>query len=309
MRSPSTNSYRLFHGAADGIDGLVIEKFADVLIVQMHEGVLKMSQSAVREICEVAMRESGARSVYRKMFPRDRSGKPGDVAGQNHAPQAWLGVNSPAEITVRENGLRFYVRPYDGYSVGLFLEQRDNRAWVRQVCAGMRVLNLFAYTCGFGVATGLGGASECVNVDISKRYLEWGKQNLSLNGIELDSQRFILSDSFEYLRRARRQGHAFDLVILDPPSFGRDKRSGAVFSIQNDLARLVDESLERLRPGGMMLLCTNHRGTTAARLADYVEQAAARHHRTVQIEYRPLPRDFAGDPDYAKSLIAGFDLP
>lgn len=285
----------------------MIEKFGAVLIVQLHGGVLRLAQSAIRELCELAMRKTGAHSVYRKHFPRDRSTLPPEAGDQNHDPRAWIGENSPADMVVVENGLRFRVRPYDGFSVGLFLEQRNNRAWVRHYSAGLRVLNLFAYTCGFGVAAGCGGSAECVHVDVSKRYLEWGRCNLALNGVPLESQRFILSDSFEYLRRARRQNRWFDLIILDPPSLGRDKRSGSVFTIQRDLPRLVDEALERLRPAGTMLLCTNHRPTSLDLLAESVEDAATRHHRTVQVEYKSLPADFGGDPGYAKSLIAVFD--
>lgn len=307
LKLPATNCCRLLHGAADGIPGLVIEKLGSVLIAQLHEGLLRLKLSAVQAACERAMRAVKATAVYRKTYPRDRSASLAALESKHRDPAAWLGMNCDPEIVAVENGLRFLVRPYDGFPTGLFLEQRDNRALIRTLSSGGRVLNLFAYTCAFGVAAGAGEALECVNVDVSKRYLEWGKRNLAESGLTLDRQRFILSDVFDYLQRARRQQHTFDLVVIDPPSFGRDKQSGSVFAIRADLPRLIDESLERLNVGGSMLIATNHRPTSLDDLAQFATDAALRHHREIACRPLAVPSDFAGDPDYAKSILATFD--
>jgi len=112
------------------------------------------------------------------------------------------------EYAVLENGIRFLVRPHDGHSTGLFLEHRDNRKRVRRLAAGRNMLNAFAYTCGFSVAAALGGAAGTVSVDVSKKYLEWGKCNFAANELNLADHRFICSDIFDYYRRARRRRHA-----------------------------------------------------------------------------------------------------
>ncbi|MBL8877723.1 MAG: class I SAM-dependent rRNA methyltransferase [Phycisphaerales bacterium] len=307
LKSAATNCCRLIHGAADGFPGLVIEKLGPALIAQLHDGQLRLNPSAIQAVCERVLTTVRATCVYRKRYPRDRATSLASLEAQHRDPNPWLGAKCPDEIAVVENGLRFLVRPHDGYSTGFFLEQRDNRALIRTLSTGRRVLNLFAYTCAFGISAGAGEAHECVNVDVSKRHLEWGKRNIAENGLVLERQRFILSDVFDYLQRARRQQRMSDLIIIDPPSFGRDKQSGSVFAIRSDLPRLIDETLERLNRGGSMLVALNHRQTSLDDLTQFVAEAANRHHRAVNIRPLSLPSDFAGDPDYAKSLLAMFD--
>ena len=153
---PALNAYRLFHGTAEGIDGLAIDRFGDVLIVQLHEGRLRASpeeiQSAVRQL-HVHL---GTRAVYRKFFVRDRAQPSPQVKDEHYRPDPWIGQVVEADQIVTEYGLKFIVHPYDGFSVGLFLEHRDNRRRIRELAAGKRVLNAFSYTCGFSVAAAAG---------------------------------------------------------------------------------------------------------------------------------------------------------
>lgn len=306
LADPDSNVCRVFNGAADGIGGLVIEKLGDVLVVQLHEGRLRLAESCVRELCVHARWRLGARAVYRKSFARDRSTALGALDEPHTDPTPWLGEAVAEEFPVLESGIRFLVRPYGGYSVGLFLEHRENRGRVRRLAAGRIVLNAFAYTCGFSVAAALGGAVGTVSVDVSRKHLEWGKRNFAVNGIDLSPHRFICSDIFDYYRRARRQQQRFDLIILDPPTFARAKRPKQVFVQAEDLDRLVAGDVERLNPGGYLLLTTNHRGTSRERLEGAVKLAAGT--RPCQVVERPrLPLDFAGDKGYAKSILARVD--
>jgi len=306
LADPHSNVCRVFNGAADGIDGLVVEKLGDVLIAQLHEGRLPLAESEVRSLCAYAQRRLSARAVYRKIFVRDRSAAEGAVAKLHSDATPWLGEAAEAEFPVLENGMTFLVHPYDGYSVGLFLEHRENRERVRALAAGRTVLNAFAYTCAFSVAAALGGAAATVSVDVSKRNLEWGKRNFAANGLELGSHLFICSDIFDYYRRAKRQGRAFDLIILDPPTFARTKRPKRVFILADDLQRLVAGAVELLSPGGYLLLATNHRGTSQRRLQSAVAVAAGA--RPFKIIERPrLPLDFLRAPGYAKSILARLD--
>lgn len=303
LSSPATDAVRLFHGAADGIDGLVIEQIGPALVAQLHEGRLRVAEDRLRRLCARAMELRGCRAVYRKHFVGDRGGAAAALERVHRDPAPWIGTAVEAEYAVHENGVRYLVRPYDGFSFGLFLEQRDNRRRVRERCGGLRLLNCFAYTCGFSVAAALGGAAETVSVDASKRFLEWGKRNFAANGMPLDGQRFIWSDVLEYFRRAQRQGRTFDAVILDPPTFGRSKPSGRTFVVDRDLDPLVGGAVRLLRPGGWMLLATNHRGTSRMRLERTIERHAGT--RGVRSIERPaLPADFPGDAEYAKSVWA-----
>lgn len=305
LATPDTDAWRLFNGAADGIDGLVIEKYADVLIVQCHEGRLAVDETDLRRAVETLCARLGASAAYRKWFVRDRARLSGQAEREHADARPWIGSPAGDELAVRENGLRFLVRPYDGFSVGLFLEQRDNRRRVRELAAGRRVLNTFAYTCGFSVAAAAGGAISTASVDVHRRYLEWGKRNFAENGLDLSAQRFFLSDTFEFFERAGRQGRRFDLIILDPPSFARLRRPDRVFVLERRLEDLVAGARRLLEPEGLILLSTNHRQIDRERLDGALRASAGPAHPG-WIEFLPLPADFAGDPDYSKTLLARY---
>lgn len=306
LLNPQTDALRLIGARGEGVPGLVAEKLGPVIVLQTHQGKFVGDLDRVRRIARLYSRLFDASAVYHKRFVKNRSQAEAD-APELYDPHPLLGNPCPEEILVAENSLRFAVRPYDGYSTGLFLDQRDNRRRVRELAAGRRVLNTFAYTCTFSVAAAAGQAASTVSVDVSKKALEWGKRNFAANGLDLQGYTFICSDVFDYLKRARRQERAFDLIILDPPSFSRAKRPKRVFSFIADLQRLLIEALSVLAPGGTVLLSTNNRTRSAAWLGEQIAAAAAQAGRRCRITATPpLPADFAPDRDYAKSLIARF---
>lgn len=301
-----TNVCRLFHGGHDGVEGVIIERLGDVLVAQIHEGRLQVSLDRVRRLAEGFRERLGAAAVYRKWFVRDRA-RPTEEQSTEHArAQPWIGHPVEPEMPIRENGLNFLIRPFDGYSVGLFLEHRETRRRIRDLSARRRVLNTFAYTCGFSVAAAIGGAAETASVDLHKRYLEWGKRNFTANGLDLASHRFFASDTFEFFQRARRQGRRYDLVVLDPPTFARLRRPAGVFVLDERLETLVAGAADLLDSGGIILLAVNDRAMPLERLEKALNTAAGR--RTGVILERPvLPPDFAGDVEYAKSIVARID--
>jgi len=305
LRDPQTTALRLFHGETDGVPGLVIERFRDVLVAQLHENRLRIAAAAARSLCYAACERLDARAVYRKTFPADRSTGSIELSNAHCDPTPWIGQRVDEEITVTEAGVRYLVRPYDGFSVGLFLDQRENRARLRAAGRGARVLNLFAYTCGFAVAAALGGARETVNVDASRKVLEWGKRNFERNGLSLDKHRFFRSDVSAYFRRARRQGHRFDLAIVDPPSFGRARDARRPFVLDEDLEQLVSGAAELLDDGGLMLISVNHRGIELQRLISAARSAAGRRGCEL-LETPALPLDFGGDANYSRSVLVRF---
>jgi 23S rRNA (cytosine1962-C5)-methyltransferase len=299
LEDPQVEGIRVFHGEFDGLSGLVVEQFGGVLVVQRHEGELKISDDEFRRLCAESMKLTRATAVYVKTFPKERGVRRPDLEAAHRERQPLMGDPADEEFPIGENGIRFNVRPFDGYAVGLFLDQRENRARVREMSAGRRVLNGFAYTCGFSVAAALSGAAT-VSVDTSKRYLEWGKRNFAATGLGLDDHMFICSDMRDYYARARRQGRAFDMVILDPPSFGRAGRKNRPFSLKQELDAIVAQAIDLLDDQGVLLLCSNLRGLSVGRL----ETAVAAAERSYEKIARPgLPADFAGDVDYAKSIM------
>lgn len=201
------------------------------------------------------------RRIFGKYLPQHASerGAPVLLRGQ---------TGESLETEVSEAGVRYGLDFAVGYSAGLFIDQRANRAKVRDL-KPKRLLNTFAYTCSFSVVAALAGA-ETVSVDLSRRSLTRGEENFRRNGIDSgQGHRFIADDVLAVFPRLARRGEKFDAIILDPPTFSRNQ-SGAAFQVQKDFDRLVVLALEVAAPGAKILLSVNH---SAMRVAD-LERAA-----------------------------------
>jgi 23S rRNA (cytosine1962-C5)-methyltransferase len=189
------------------------------------------------------------------------------------------------EVVVTEHGVRYLVKPTAGLTVGLFLDMREVRQWLRTASAEKTVLNLFAYTCSLGVCAALGGASRVVNLDLSRPYLEWGKANYALNDLAVDPRDFIYGDAFDWLGRFARRSQRFDLVIVDPPSF-----SSTPFSVTRDYPRLAAAAARVVSPGGILLASTNHAQTTEERFSTWLDEGLAdaqRRGETMMVWHEP----------------------
>jgi len=305
LLEPQTDSCRLLTGPAEGLSGLIAEKYGPVVVLQVLEASPRWLE-ALPDVARWYRDLLRVQAVYVKRFVRDRTQLNDDLQEALRSPKPLLGEPAPPQVEINERGLRFAIRPYDGFSVGLFLDQRDNRGRIREMSRGKDVLNLFAYTCGFSVAAAVGGAKSTVSVDVSPKHLEWGRTNFTLNGIglavDLAEHQFIRSDAMEFLRRAERQGKEFDIIILDPPSFAHGRKSKGDFSILEDLAGLVRSAGEVLRSGGVMMVSTNHRKLSRRGLLDRVRQGCGSR-RCEVLEAPPLPPDFAVDNDHSKSVF------
>ena len=162
-----------------------------------------------------------------------------------------------AEYLVRENGLRFLIKPADYLDVGLFLDHRNTRRMVRDEAAGKKMLNLFAYTGSFSVYAAAGGATETCTIDMSNTYLHWADRNLTLNGFEGKQHRLIQGDVLEWL--SRQPDELFDLIVLDPPTFSNSKRMDGTLDVQRDHVLLLNRTLRHCKPGGVLYFSTNFR--------------------------------------------------
>jgi 23S rRNA (cytosine1962-C5)-methyltransferase len=214
--------------------------------------------------------------------------------------------------------VRFELSFAEGYSVGLFLDQRDNRRRLltHHVAAGFSpllpvaraeppaVLNTFAYTCGFSVCAALAGA-RVTSLDLSRKYLDWGRRNFTLNGLDPAAHDFVFGDTLDWLRRLARKGRRFDVVVLDPPTFSQSKEHGR-FQVEKDMGRLVTAALAVLPPGGVLLASSNAARWSPVDFLRGIHEAVARAgRRLVQEHYVPQPPDFPvhrDEPAYLKTV-------
>lgn len=173
-----------------------------------------------------------------------------------------------------ENSLHLEFRNESGLSCGLFLDQRDNRQWLKDISRDKRVLNLFAYTGAFSVAAALGGAQKVTTVDLSKNYVEWSKRNFELNNITIKNHAFHAMDSIDYLKYARKKELLFDIIVCDPPSFSRDKK-GQVFRVEKDFPQLLGAACQVLAPGGILLFSNNYEKWTTAKWLSHLRSELA----------------------------------
>jgi 23S rRNA (cytosine1962-C5)-methyltransferase len=193
------------------------------------------------------------------------------------------------QTVATENHLKFGLDFGAGYSVGLFVDQRENRRFVRQA-RPKRLLNCFAYTCSFSVAAASAGA-HTANVDLSKKSLERGRQNFSLNKLSTEGHQFIADDVRLVLQRLARRAEKFDMIILDPPTFSRTK-GGAAFHVEKDFETLIAVALEVAGPGARILLSTNCEPLTEQALERMARYSLKLSRRSGVFHREPSPADF-----------------
>jgi 23S rRNA (cytosine1962-C5)-methyltransferase len=305
LPSAETSAYRLVHGAADGLEGLTVDVYERYLVASVYT-----EQDGARERAWLeALARLDCLGVYLKRRPR-QANRLREAELQARAPQrAVHGADAPAPLLVREHDVQFEVRLGEGLSTGLFLDQRDNRARFAAQAHGKRVLNLFAYTCAFGVVAARAGALSTTNLDVSKAILERGRRNYALLGAELapDAHRFLARDVLEALPRLARRGERFDLIALDPPSYA--STAHGPFSVERDYPRLVAGALAVLEPGGVLLACTNHARLTQHELLRSIESGARSvGRRTRSVDFSPPPPDFPFDPERPAHLKSAWVL-
>ena len=269
IRENQTDALRIFDGSGDGLNGLLIDDFAGRWLVQTFD-----------ERTPTPDPDLGFRSLYWKPMLKTNTLAPTHLAGEPlHAP-----------FLVRESGLRFEIDFQAGLSPGLFLDQRSNRLKLRSLARDKTVLNTFAHTCAFGVAAAVGGAVT-MNIDLSRRYLEWGKRNYAYNDIEIEEHEFIHGEVFDWLQRFQRRGRRFDIIILDPPTFSRDRKS-KIFRVQDDYGHLVALAAKCLNRDGLLLCSTNFR---ALSFGDFLQILTHAIEKPVKTVPGSMPPDFTGE--------------
>jgi 23S rRNA (cytosine1962-C5)-methyltransferase len=245
-----TNALRLIHGSSDGIPGIFVDRLGDALLVSWRD---RFDPALV----EVLTRGTGLVTVYQRRLLREVRVTPSGRAAPGHL----AGPKVAGRFPVCENGLTYLVSFEEGYSTGLFLDQRETRVrvasgeWIADRARTPEILNAFAYTGAFSVCGAAAGA-RVTSLDLSRRYLDWARDNLTANRFDPKAHEFLVGDAFDWFRRLARKGRRFDLVIVDPPTFSTSKRTGT-FSALRDYGRLARAALSLVAPNGHLLACTN----------------------------------------------------
>jgi 23S rRNA (cytosine1962-C5)-methyltransferase len=309
-----TNAYRLIHSASDRQPGWYVDRLGDFLLSQSEDTLSDAQREELGRLAQVF----SARGAYHKILRR----RAGRAPRAEASPQLVLGEAAPERLTVRENGVQFELSFSEGYSVGLFLDQRDNRRRLLtgHVGAGFpllprspespiangkwQILNTFAYTCGFSVCAAKAGA-RTTSLDLSKKYLDWGKHNFALNQLELAGHEFLYGDALDWLHRLGKKQRRFDVILLDPPTFSQSKEAG-VFRAEKDYGQLVTAALPLLGSGGVLFASTNAADWPAEEfLAAVAEAIHGANREILQRHYVPQPPDFPisrAEPAYLKTV-------
>jgi len=259
-----TNAMRLVHGESDGLPGLIVDRYADVLVAQfLAAGVERWRDEILDSLVEL----TGCEAVYERSDAEVRKleelpARTGFVRGNRAA----------SRCPIIEYGLNFRVDVEQGQKTGFFLDQRENRQRVRALAAGREVLDGFAYTGGFSIAALAGGAKRVYAIESSADAIQIARENLAANPLDASRVEFQQGDVFSQLRVLRDRGASFDLVVLDPPKFAptaaQAKNAARAYKDINLLA------LKLLAPGGLLATFSCSGGVSAALFQSIVAGAA-----------------------------------
>lgn len=248
-----TTAVRLVNSEGDGLSGLVVDRYGDVLVVEISSAGLEAVADLVAEELVRAVDDAPiARVIFNNNLPVRK------IEGLTLTPRTIeIAPGAADEVVVLENGLRFAVTPGKGQKTGFFLDQRDNRLLVRELARGRSVLNLFGYTGGFGVNAAAGGADRVEEVDISAPAIEVAKRNHDLNGTGCPVS-YVVADAFDHVRACRDSGSRFDLVIVDPPAFAKSKKD--IERAARGYKDIIMNGLRLVGPGGSLMAfsCSGH---------------------------------------------------
>ena len=292
-----TTAYRLFNGEGDGIGGLIIDRYADYAVFSWYNETLYQKKAELL-------------TAFRTVYP--------DIIGAYEKirfstkdlpeSQFLYGEQAPEPLLVTENGVQFATYLNEGLMTGIFLDQKEVRGrLVDGFAVGKTVLNMFSYTGAFSVAAAMGGAVATTSVDLAKRSLPKTTEQFEVNHLNLAAQKIIVMDVFDYFKYASRKGLSYDMIILDPPSFARNKKK--VFSVAKNYGELVKDSIDILTDKGTLIASTNAANLSLAKYQKMVITALQEKNVRYKItDTYQLPADFQVNPnfpegDYLKVLF------
>lgn len=295
----NTNSYRLINGEGDGVPGLVVDRYNNVLVIQSSTAGMDKLKSQIVEWLLAELPE--IKTVYERSEIASRT--------KEKLPQIkeYLYGEAISEVEILENGLKMIVDFVEGHKTGYYLDQREMRSLVGELATGKRVLNCFSYTGGFSLAAARGSALSTNSVDLSAQALEVAKRNFELNGFSGDHS-FNSADVFKFLRE---EDLNYDLVILDPPAFAKKRTDiEAATRGYRDINRIA---MSKMPAGSMLITCSCSYHIDQELFERIVQQAANDAKRSVKIIHKHrMAMDHVlsvhhKEADYLKSLVLWVD--
>ena len=274
-----TTAFRLFNQEGDGFGGLTVDLYGDYAVFSWYNSYVYQIRQTISE-------------AFRQVFP-EVLGTYEKIRfkGLDYESAHVYGQEAPDFFTVLENGVLYQVFMKDGLMTGIFLDQHEVRgSLVDGLAMGKSLLNMFSYTAAFSVAAAMGGASQTTSVDLAKRSRELSQAHFQANGLSTDEHRFIVMDVFEYFKYAKRKALTYDVIVLDPPSFARNKKQ--TFSVAKDYHKLISQSLEILNPGGIIIASTNAANVSRQKFTEQIDKGFAGRSYQILNKYG-LPADFA----------------
>ncbi|VKP05977.1 putative SAM-dependent methyltransferase [Streptococcus pneumoniae] len=274
-----TTAFRLFNQEGDGFGGLTVDLYGDYAVFSWYNSYVYQIRQTISE-------------AFRQVFPEVLGAyEKIRFKGLDYESAHVYGQEAPDFFTVLENGVLYQVFMNDGLMTGIFLDQHEVRgSLVDGLAMGKSLLNMFSYTAAFSVAAAMGGASQTTSVDLAKRSRELSQAHFQANGLSTDEHRFIVMDVFEYFKYAKRKNLTYDVIVLDPPSFARNKKQ--TFSVAKDYHKLISQSFEILNPGGIIIASTNAANVSRQKFTEQIDKGFAGRSYQILNKYG-LPADFA----------------
>ena len=289
-----TTAIRIINGEADGFKGLSLDKYNNSYQIQIFD--LDAENQAI-EVAEAIAPDSDFTIVK---WRTERNGLSLEKF------QKSIFKEGPSKQIVIEDGLKFEVDLEDAVNPGLFLDMRANRVRMKKFFEGKKVANGFSYTCSFGVHARSAGAILVDNIDISQKVLDRGKRNYELNGFDFD-QDFNRHDSLDFLAGRSKKSETYDVIVLDPPTFSRNKNK--TFKVDRDLEDMIALALDCLVIGGILFFSTNCTKLNEESIRKRVGRLAKARGEKLKIHFRiNQDEDFSFDPENPTSHLAGFCL-
>ncbi|MGT2925204.1 class I SAM-dependent rRNA methyltransferase [Streptococcus caviae] len=293
--SDLTTAYRLFNQDGDCFGGMTVDRYGQFALFSWYNAFVYQLRDQIT-------------AAFRQVYPEFLGAyEKIRFKGPAYESAHLYGEKAPEHFTVTENGVSYSVFLNDGLMTGIFLDQRQVRnSLVNGLAAGKRVLNLFSYTAAFSVAAAMGGALETVSVDLAKRSKELSLAHFQANHLDMAQHQLVIMDVFAYLKYAKRHQLTFDVLIIDPPSFARNKKE--TFSVSKDYHKLISQGLEILAEDGLLIASANASNMTVAQFKKQLEKGFGKRQHTY-LDLQQLPGDFAvNEKDESSNYLKVFTI-
>ncbi|MCU9533718.1 class I SAM-dependent rRNA methyltransferase [Streptococcus sp. CSL10205-OR2] len=278
FQSDLITAFRVFNQDGDNFGGLTIDLYGDYAVFSWYN-------QFVYQLKEIII------SAFKAIYPDIKGAyEKNRFKGLENDSAHLYGQEAPETFTILENGVSYQVFLNKGLMTGIFLDQHDVReALTTHLASGKKILNLFSYTAAFSVAASMGGALETTSVDLANRSKEMSEAHFKANHLDTSNHRFIVMDVFSFFKYAKRHHLSYDVIIIDPPSFAKNKKK--VFSVAKDYHQLINQSLDLLEDDGLIIASTNAANLSLTQFKKELEKGFGNQKHTYESLYR-LPSDF-----------------